>query len=190
MNIVNLGYDSANYYLLTDSRPKLLIDVGFPQTLPKLKAQCKRMGINLVDIKHLLVTHYHPDHAGLAQELKNLGTRLIVMNSQVAAIPLLRNYMKPQQNFLEIRLENNIVIDFEESRRFLAGLGIAGEIIPTIGHSDDSVSLVLDSGEAFTGDFPMPTEDNEHPINKAWGKMRSMKVKRIYAGHGPIRDLI
>ena len=35
MNIVNVGYDSTNYYVLSDSRPKLLIDVGWPGTLPK-----------------------------------------------------------------------------------------------------------------------------------------------------------
>ena len=66
MNIVNVGYDSTNYYVLANSSPKLLIDVGWSGTLPKLQHQCKRVGISLPDIKYLLCTHYHPDHAGLA----------------------------------------------------------------------------------------------------------------------------
>ena len=77
MNILNVGYDSTNYYILADSKPRLLIDIGFPGTLPKLQNQLKRVDIKLTDIKHLLATHYHPDHAGLAQELKNLGLKLI-----------------------------------------------------------------------------------------------------------------
>jgi endoribonuclease LACTB2 len=190
MNIINVGYDSTNYYILSNDRPKLMFDTGWSNTLPKLQAQCKRMGINLVDVKHVLISHYHPDHAGLAQELKNIGMRLIVMKRQEDAIPKLRNYMKPANKYIDIVLTDNIVIDFPESRQFLAGLGIKGEIIPTIGHSDDSVSLILDSGEAFIGDFPPPiVEDTEHPVYKAWEAIRSLKVKRIYSGHVPVWEL-
>src|SRR5690606_30157046 len=100
MNIVNVGYDSTNYYVLADSQPRLLVDVGFPGTLPKLAHQCSRMGVNLSRIKHHLLTHYHPDHAGLAQELKNKGIKLIVVGEQVSAIPALKIHMKPGQNYL------------------------------------------------------------------------------------------
>jgi ribonuclease/clavin/mitogillin len=60
MNIVNVGYDSTNYYVLADTKPRLLIDVGWPGTLPKLQYQCKRMGIQVPDIPYMLLTHYHP----------------------------------------------------------------------------------------------------------------------------------
>ncbi len=66
VNIVNVGYDSTNYYVLAHISPALLIDVGFPQTLPKLQHTSKRAGIDLPRIPFLLCTHYHPDHAGLA----------------------------------------------------------------------------------------------------------------------------
>ena len=36
------------------------------------------------------------------------------------------------------------VIVCESSREFLMRMGIAGEIIPTVSHSEESVSLVLD----------------------------------------------
>ena len=67
MNIINVGYDSTNYYLLELENGKLLIDSGFPGTLPKLSAELKRKGIAIIEIKYFLATHYHPDHAGLAQ---------------------------------------------------------------------------------------------------------------------------
>ena len=35
MNIVNVGYDSTNYYVLGLNATRLLIDVGWPGTLPK-----------------------------------------------------------------------------------------------------------------------------------------------------------
>lgn len=38
---------------------------------------------------------------------------------------------------------------------------VYGEILWTPGHSDDSVSLVLDSGIAFTGDLQPPLASDE-----------------------------
>src|SRR4051794_24981108 len=124
MNIVNVGYDSTNYYVLADSSPKLLIDVGWPGTLPKLQSQCKRTGVKLEDLKHFLITHYHPDHAGLAQELKRTGVKLIVVDDQSVAIPALRGHMKPQDKYVEIDLKDNVVVSIATSRAFLARLGI------------------------------------------------------------------
>ncbi|MDQ3704561.1 MAG: MBL fold metallo-hydrolase [Chloroflexota bacterium] len=189
MNIVNVGYDSTNYYVIADTLPRLLVDVGWPGTLPKLRHACERMGVSLPEVKHLLVTHYHPDHAGLVQELKRTGTKLIVADIQVAAIPLLRTYMKPQHNYVDIDPSGNIVLVLEESRAFLASVGIRGEIISTPGHSDDSITLVLDDGAAFTGD-PTPlmaAPDNEESvIRESWEKIRALGAKTIYPGHGPV----
>lgn len=90
LNVVNVGYDSTNYYIIETAATRLLVDVGFPGTLPKLSHALKRTGIPLTAIAYLLVTHYHPDHAGLAQELKQQGLKLIVFEPQVAAIPQLK----------------------------------------------------------------------------------------------------
>src|SRR4051812_4000159 len=100
MNIVNVGYDSTNYYLL-GSHTQLLVDTGWPGTLPKLLNILKRKDIALQAIQYLLVTHYHPDHAGLAQELKRAGLKLVVLENQRAFIPALGKYMKPEQRYVE-----------------------------------------------------------------------------------------
>lgn len=47
-----------------------------------------------------------------------------------------------------------MVVSSVESRIFLENEGISGEIIQTPGHSDDSISLVIDECCAFTGDLP------------------------------------
>src|SRR5690242_10537970 len=100
LHIINVGYDSTNYYVLVSSSTKLLIDVGFPGTLPKLRHTLKRTGMDLADIHYLLATHYHPDHAGLAQEVKQQGVKLIVLENQRTAIPALKQHMKPSQHYL------------------------------------------------------------------------------------------
>jgi glyoxylase-like metal-dependent hydrolase (beta-lactamase superfamily II) len=138
------------------------------------------------------VTHFHPDHAGLAQVLKHLGVRLIVLDVQLAGIPLLSTYVKPQDGYTEIQLEGNTVLSQAESRAFLAGIGIQGEIISTPGHSDDSVTLVLDEGAAFTGDLTplmMVPQDPTDLAYRSWESIRAKGVTTIYPGHGPVRYL-
>ncbi len=150
------------------------------------------MGIQLAGIPYQLVTHYHPDHAGLAEELKRLGVRLIVIDTQLAGIPLLRTYVKPEDNYTDIQLAGNILLTVAESRAFLADIGIQGEIISTPGHSHDSVTLILDEGAAFTGDLTPPMAMPQVPADLAyqsWEKLRSKGVTTIYPGHGPAWSL-
>ncbi len=104
LNIVNVGYDSTNYYVIANPKPVLLIDLGFPQTLPKLMHTTKRMGIELRHIPYLLCTHYHPDHAGAAGELQALGVGLIVVEEQRAFVHELPTHIKPDLHFKPPRL--------------------------------------------------------------------------------------
>ena len=192
MNIIHVGYDSTNYYLLEPDTVGLLIDVGWPGTLPKLLSILKRKGVPFQKIRYLLITHYHPDHAGLAQEMKEQGVRLIVLDSQKPSIPALGRYMKPGIHYHEISLDGNVDLSADESRIFLLSIGVSGEIIYTPGHSEDSVTLILDEGIAFTGDLTPPmavTEDSRRQVELSWAKIRSHRVKTIYPGHGPVQHV-
>ncbi len=180
MDIVNVGYDSTNYYLLGES----------DGTLPKMLNACKRKDVALEQIEYLLVTHYHPDHAGLVQELKRAGARLILLENQRAAVAPMAKHMKPEQHYTEIDLRDNIDLSLAQSRDFLKKIGIVGKIIATPGHSDDSVSLVLDEGLAFTGDLgPDLNGSPDDETHKSWQRIRALGVKTVYPAHGPPRHL-
>lgn len=142
MNILNVGYDSTNYYLLDIEVGKLLVDNGWPGTLPKFLYGLKRKGISPDEIKYLLITHFHPDHSGLTQELKNLGASPILMESQINFTAAMENLYKTKKlPYLPITPEKNINLKFGASRIFLAMLGLDGEIIPTPGHTATTASL-------------------------------------------------
>jgi len=192
MNIVNVGYDSTNYYVLQQGTTRLLVDVGFPGTLPKLEANLKRKDIALKSIGYLLATHYHPDHAGIAQDLKQRGVRLLVLDVQREAVATFAQYMKPEMPYLPITLKDTIDLTTGGSRAFLAGLGIGGEIVHTPGHSDDSVSLVLDDGTAFTGDLTPPGMSEgatAEIVAASWDALRAKGARMLHPGHGPSRPL-
>ncbi len=144
------------------------------------------------EIQYALATHYHIDHAGLAQDLKDAGVPLLVIDVQVPFIPLMKRHIKPQDHFTDISMEGNVVIPASESRSRLQRLGIAGEILHTPGHSDDSVSLLLDDGPVFTGDLTDPGRvglEDPDVVRASWQLLKDRGATRVYAGHGPIRPL-
>ncbi|MBM4186866.1 MAG: MBL fold metallo-hydrolase [Gemmatimonadetes bacterium] len=190
VSVVNVGYRSTNFWVVSAGRSRLLIDLGWPGMFGALESNLRRMDVPLAEISHGLATHYHIDHAGAAQDLKNRGMRLVVTPEQLAAIPAMKAHLKPADRYTDIRLDDNLVVPCHESRAFLARLGFAGEIVPTPGHSDDSVSVVLDSGEAFTGDLTVPAmiaDDAGGTLARdSWRRLAAMGVRTIYGGHaGP-----
>lgn len=188
--IVNAGYRSTNYWIVSAGTSRLIVDLGWPGTLGSLRAQLDRMNVPIGELRNGLATHYHMDHAGLAEELKGLGMRLWVLESQTAAIPLMKRHMKPQDHYVEITPHGNLTVAFADSRRRLEEIGLAGQIVPTPGHSDDSVSLLLDDGSAFTGDLtPLQLAEPAHveQLSASWQRLRDLGMTTIYPGHGPVR---
>ena len=192
LTIVNVGYRSTNYWVVSSGTSRLLVDLGWPGRMGELRANLRRMDIPLKEIRYGLATHYHIDHAGVAEELKQAGVPLLVVDLQVPAIPLMKRWTKPQDNYLEISLHGNVTISCAESRALLAGIGIPGEIVHTPGHSDDSVSLLLDDGSVFSGDLTHPMmvgmEDPE-VVAASWRTLQERGAARIYPGHGPVRQM-
>jgi ribonuclease/clavin/mitogillin len=95
--------------------------------------------------------------------------------------------------YMDITPDGNVTISFAESRSRLEQIGIAGEILPTPGHSDDSVSLLLDDGSAFTGDLtPLPyagQDDSGSVVAASWRLLRERGAVRIHPAHGPVRPM-
>jgi glyoxylase-like metal-dependent hydrolase (beta-lactamase superfamily II) len=192
MNIVNVGYKSTHYFAVGSTGTPLLVDCGWPGTMPLLLANLKRVDIPLSAFQYLLVTHFHPDHAGLAQELKQAGLTLLVCEGQEPFIPQLKQWMKPEMHFHDITLHDNRALPLAESRAFLKAIGIDGQVIATPGHSDDSVSLILDSGEAFVGDLTSPgAAPDEHAaaVAASWEAIRTAGGRTIYHAHAPLRHI-
>lgn len=190
LTVVNVGYRSTNYWVVSAGGSRLLVDIGWPGTMGAMKASLKRMGVPLEEIRYALATHYHIDHAGLAEEIKCEGVALLVLQVQFAAIPRMRDWTKPRDRYVDITMDGNVTISFEESRELLREVGLGGEIVHTPGHSEDSVSLLLDDGSAFTGDLPQEAYSWENPAALAsWRMLRKRGATHVYPAHGPTRPI-
>lgn len=65
-------------YLVQGPEGWLLIETGPMTTLDRLRHEIRQMGLSEADIKHVLVTHIHLDHAGAAGWWASQGAQLYV----------------------------------------------------------------------------------------------------------------
>ena len=74
----------GSYLLETEDGPALL-DCGPTSTIPHLKAGLANRGLDLTDVRHLLLSHIHLDHAGAAGVLVRQNPWLQVHVSEIGA---------------------------------------------------------------------------------------------------------
>lgn len=94
--------------------------------------------------------------------------------------------------YVPIEDEKVLTLSCEESRSFLKKMNIDGEIIHTPGHSDDSISIILDAGIAIVGDLytlDTITAYNDDILNGSWNKILSRNIKKVYYGHAKEKNL-
>lgn len=188
MNILSLKCRLTNCYLIESCSGWIMVDTDWPDTLPQLLHLLRQQDIQVSDIKYLIVTHFHPDHAGIVENLKDLGINLILHESQVAFTDRLNEFFSKNRkyNYKDISQKDNIVVSSAESRTLFKSAGLDGELIRTPGHSDDSISLIIDNCCAFTGDLPSYSliEAYDNPVFKnSWINIQSYNVETIYPAH-------
>ena len=67
----------ASFLVLAPSGP-VLIETGPGSTVPRLEEVLNQHGLSFEDIKHVLVTHLHLDHAGAAGWLADKGATIYI----------------------------------------------------------------------------------------------------------------
>ena len=192
--VTKLKYGNTNTYFIRGAKGSILLDTDYAGTLQMFYKEIKKNGISLKDITYILATHYHPDHMGLVGELVNMGVKFLVMDTQVPNLHFSDEIFSRDKtlSFLPSVPEDNAeVIACKDSRAFLAALGIDGEIVSIPSHSEDSITLVLDSGDCFVGDLEpmefMDGYDENKALQSDWEKVMSFSPRVIHYGHAPER---
>src|SRR3954451_6207008 len=89
LDLRHLGHERViGSYLLETDDGSALQDCGPTTCVPELKARLAERGLELTDVKHLLLSHIHLDHAGAAGVLVREHPGLQVHVSEIGAPPL------------------------------------------------------------------------------------------------------
>ena len=188
MTIHELKYSNTNTYLIEGDNGKLLFDTGWAGSFSSFCKELGELHIAVQDIDCILISHFHPDHMGIAQEIADLGAVIAVADVQQDFIHSADTVFEKENNtaFKPIADERVRILSIQDSRSFLKELGIEGEILHTPGHSDDSISLCLDDGSIFVGDLNPLYELELHKgtqIEESWNRLLSRQPRTVYYGH-------
>ena len=192
--MTRLRIRATSAYYIRGGSGGLLVDTGYAGTLPAFYRAIGEKKVALRDIDNVMATHYHPDHAGLIGSLTGKGVKLLLIDRQKDAVHFPDGiFARDGIPYEPVREEEATVVAPEESRAFLVRLGISGRIVPTPSHSRDSVSLILDDGDAFVGDLEpleyLAAYEENAALKEDWDRVLSFRPKRIFYAHAPERIL-
>ncbi len=74
--IYRLGTAIHNFYLIVEDAKATVVDAGCSKELPKLEEGLASIGMKLVDVEAIILTHPHADHIGFAAEANAAGTEV------------------------------------------------------------------------------------------------------------------
>jgi glyoxylase-like metal-dependent hydrolase (beta-lactamase superfamily II) len=143
-------------YLLAGEEPAL-VDCGPSSCLDALRGGLAAQGIAVGDLRHLLLTHIHLDHAGAAGSLVAENPGLLVHVSEIGA-PHLVDPSRLERSARRLygddfdRLWGELSPVPEENVRVVGGSVHGLEAFPTPGHASHHVSYLAADGTCFSGD--------------------------------------
>ncbi len=186
--VVSFTYQNTSYYLLptADGKNLLAFDAGYPCSLHEYARAMKSTAFRFEQIKLVMVSHFHLDHAGLIRDFQDGGIQCLLFENQGGGIEAMEKIIKRgYKEYRTIHQDGFLKMKTTDSRAFLASVGIGGEVIQTLGHSDDSVSLITDAHEVLIGDlYPISQiMDADVKSHQSWAKIQKLGGKYIYPSH-------
>lgn len=224
MKPVNLGGRIVNNWLFSAPGGYVLVDTGYEDGFPALCRGLDRRGLSPADLSYVFLTHAHDDHAGfLNQLLHRSGVKAILSPRAADGLKRGRNSFeggcagrqalffcklmalagKGEHRFppVEGAFADRLLFADEASKPALGRI-LGGRILETPGHTDCSISLLLEDGTLFCGDAAMnglPSlrrttiwVGDKAAYRRSWEEIIALEPAGIYPGHGapfPAADL-
>ena len=167
--IITLKLGFANAFLIRD-RGTILVDTGFNVSKEKYIRLFRELEIDSKEIDLIIISHGHADHFAHAHELKEMtGAPILCHKIAVHALQTAQNAAIIPRNALGERVLKMIKTNLPmasksvqpdlvmDSTFDLNQYGVSGKAIYTPGHTDCSISVILDSGDAIVGDILVPS---------------------------------
>lgn len=210
MHVHTLFTGVANTFLVENARGLLLIDAGMPHQATRIVKAIRARGYAPHDVRLIVITHGHIDHAGSAVALQKLTGAPIALHrddARLVATPNLKippgrtratdtigalmrafGWLMPLQTFTP-----DVWLDDGQSLR---EFGFDARALHTPGHTAGSLSVLFDDGTLFVGDailnlvhvaFPLYWEDAAQARASAF-KIRAHQPRLCYTAHGRAFD--
>jgi glyoxylase-like metal-dependent hydrolase (beta-lactamase superfamily II) len=176
MKPIAIRLSLSDIFLLPCQDGYLQIDTGYDRDYPLYRRGLAKAGIRLEEIKYLVLTHHHDDHAGFLNDLTR-DTQITIIahekakdllrtgkNDKTRGGGYINHFIKwvadikmrfdPRWTltFPPFELRPHDILISEDDNQLLRQIGIGGKLLYTPGHCIDHISVVLDTGQVFCGD--------------------------------------
>ncbi len=209
LRFLNLEKTISAFLILSTEGP-VLVETGPHSTVTQLAAEVERHGFSLEEIKHVLLTHIHLDHAGAAWYLAEKGANIYVhpfgvkhLADPSKLMESARRIYKDQMDRLwgEMKaIEMNKLVEVADGQVLKIG-NCSFTALHTPGHAVHHIAWQLED-VLFTGDVagvkiengpvvpPCPPPDiNLEDWEKSIDRILHSPVSRLYLTHfGPVED--
>ena len=209
--IIDIQSGVNSCYIIKE-KGTIMIDGGPPNMRKTFIRRLNEFSIDPKEIQLIVLTHGHFDHVGSAKEIQEItGAKLAIHEKDKMKLEqgfskwpkgvtrwgrisasIFKPLLKKQLVFPTVKAD--VILDDDEL--LLDNYGISGKILFTPGHTQGSVSVLLNSGEAFVGDLAfnrlpftfrpaMPLyAENIDLVKESWKKLFSAGAKVVFPGHG------
>jgi hydroxyacylglutathione hydrolase len=170
-------FGHANVYFIRTENGHILVDAGMHGDPTKLDEVFSIAGVDPQSIDLIIVTHGHMDHMGLlAYAKETTGAKVLGHQSLSEKLPngeveaavaqtSFGHFLNLMTGILEITggadIEGVNPDTLVDDVFDLSEYGISGKVIHTPGHSQGSISIILDNGETLIGDMVRDVGDVE-----------------------------
>jgi glyoxylase-like metal-dependent hydrolase (beta-lactamase superfamily II) len=200
----------VNCYLYYRPGEALLVDCGNPGADEAILREMEKLGLAPADLKLLVLTHSHADHAGSARRLKELTSCQIAVHGAEAdrlrmgstpfpggtrwkakvLVALGRAFRSGMLNYPGV--EPDLLV---EGDSWLSAHGFPLQVLHCPGHTRGSMLVLTPEGELLSGDsffglegklhFPPFAEDVPRLL-ESWERLRDLDPPphTIYPAHG------
>ncbi len=203
LHLLPLGVSNA--YLWRDDAGTTLVDTGPPGSGPAIRAALEHLGIPAEELRRIVLTHAHDDHAGSAADVAGWsGAPVVAGAGDAAVLRGERAAPRPSLTPAEQRLHAVVAadlqpapacpVDQEVTDQDLLDVGGGAVVLAVPGHTPGSIALHRpESGLLLTGDIVAEHEGGLvlGPFNTdrdaAWRSLRrlaALDVDVACFGHG------
>jgi glyoxylase-like metal-dependent hydrolase (beta-lactamase superfamily II) len=204
----------VNAFLIRDDAGCILVDAGIPGSERKIGRVLARHGLSFTDIRLIIITHAHTDHAGSAARMRQLSGAPILAHRDDADYYSRKEPMTycPASRFGRLFLRTPLphqpyegfvpdIMMTDGDAVNLLDFGVDGLVRHTGGHTPGSIAVELSSHDALVGDLVAsgiliggiaftghairpPLEDDPQTVARELTRMVHAGARHFYMGHG------
>jgi glyoxylase-like metal-dependent hydrolase (beta-lactamase superfamily II) len=176
LNIRTLVAPNPGPFTLDGTRTYLLGSTAVIDPGPRIDSHVEAIADAMPELRSILITHRHADHAPAAIPLRaRTGARILAPFATIEGEPVERQIAGGER------------IDIE---------GRSLEVIATPGHTREHVCFLTADGDLFTGDTILgagttaifPPDGDMRDYLESLALLRSRSPRRIFPAHGPERS--